>query len=208
MLRVRCELRHVSTPACRSLSAQLPLLHEACSRTGMVAQLFRLFGLAMTFNTRFMATAVLRAAGSLCDFGSERRAECLAAMTGIAAGPDAPVIQTVWELLRTDCIEASTGMHDAVAALDVALTLLEAAAQCEPFPLRQGEEAASLFARAEDVGPHVIGGAWLPRGASNVMYVARAVVLTDLQHGAAYLRLDPQLPANLRRMAVASATFA
>ncbi len=194
-------------PAYRSLSDKQPLLHEARSRTGMAAQLFRLFGLAMTADTKFMATAVLRAAGSQCDFGSERRAECLAAMAEIAADPGAPVMKTVEKLLHSG-IEA-TCMRDAVAALDVALTLLEAAAQCNPFPHCQSEEAASLFKRAVEAGPHVVGRDWLPQGArgKRVMHAATAVVLTDLRRGAACLHLDPQLPANLRRMAVASATF-
>lgn len=196
-------LNNVSMPAYRSLSAQQPLLHEARSRTGMAAQLFRLFGLAMTVETRFMATAVLRAAGSLCDFGFERRAECLAAMAEIAADPDAPVMEAVEELLHS-------GIEPAVAALDVALTLLEAAAQCDPFSLHQGEEAASLFARANE-SPHV-GCAWLPQQAEGagqcVMRVVAMAVLLDLQRGAACLHLDPHIPANLRRMAVASATFA
>lgn len=101
------------------------MLHRACSQTGLAARLFRLVGAAMVVDTVSMTAAALRAAGSLCDFGSERRAECLAAMAVVAADPELLVVNGAMALLRGG-LHASTGVPGArEAVLNVALTLLE-----------------------------------------------------------------------------------
>ena len=109
----------------------------------MAAQLTTLFGVAAAFGTEHTNAAVLRAAGSLCDFGSERRAECLTALADVGAAPDGPLRKTVTELLWSGATALSGVNGAAKAALDVALTLLEASAQFDPFEPQSVEQVLS-----------------------------------------------------------------
>lgn len=204
-----CSVLRAKWEACRGvrrrLSAQQPLLREACSLTGMAAQLTRLFGVAAALDNEHTYAAVLRAAGSLCDFGSERRAECLTAMADVGAAPEGLLRKTVNELLHCG-LAALTDDGLAEAALEVALTLLEAAAHLDPFePQEEGQDQPPEVGGDDPL--HVVNSGWLNPDRNWALTMAASVVLVDVQTDALVLGLDASNSANLRRMAVASSTF-
>ncbi len=85
----------------------------------------------------------------------------------------------------------------------MALKRLEAAAQHNPFD-PQGTAQAPTPAK---VPMHVAGRGWLLDHDTWLFPRAAFVVMADLQQSATVANLDVGVPANLRRMAVATSTL-
>ncbi len=113
---------------CRSLAAHGACLPTATSRSSTTALLLRLLGLASQDFCRPLAVSALLAAGSVCDFGSPRRDDCLAAMVEVVPACEGLVRNEVFTALNG--IMTGHGDHALTVsgALDVTLTLVEAAA--------------------------------------------------------------------------------
>ncbi len=113
---------------CRNLAAHGACLPTAGSRSGFPALLLRLLGIGSQEFCRPLAVVALLAAGSVCDFGSPRRDDCLAAMVEVVAACEG--------LVRNEVVSALNGIvnvhgdhaETVSGALDVTLTLVEAAA--------------------------------------------------------------------------------
>ncbi len=132
---------------------------------GVAVQLFKLLGMAAG-QEEGLKRGAIKAAGQLCDFASPRRAECLEGMSAIAAG------ESFAKAVAAGACAAAARLQGAVVgpvegALDLVLTLVEAAAQ-------QGRRPAP---KDEDSVVYVAGhNSWLPCS-SWVLGAARDIVL-------------------------------
>ena len=108
-------------------------MHGAClptanSRSDICALLLRLLGLASQEFCRPLAVTALLAAGRVCDFGSPRRDECLAAMVVVAACEGSLRDEVFVALHGIMTAQGEDHAETVSGALDVTLTLVEAAA--------------------------------------------------------------------------------
>ncbi len=111
---------------CRGLAAYGACLPAASRYEGEVAVLLRLLGIASQKLCDVLALTALLAAGSVCAFESERRAECLEAMAAVVAICEGPLKQEVVRALKGGSSIADDTLNP--FAIEAALTLLEAAA--------------------------------------------------------------------------------
>ena len=154
---------------------------------GMAVQLFKLLGMAAGQEEGLVREAI-KAAGQLCGCASPRRAECLEGMSAIAAGGN-HAKGVVADACGAAARLQGTAVETAEGALDLVLTLVEAAAQ-------QGRRAPN------NLVVYVTGrNSWLPTS-SWQLGAAREVVLMAR---AQVIAMDTQHHADLHRKLVAAA---